>query len=321
MARGSAYEQEDLSMTARVENEKYLEEEQMMTQLSKCLEYFKEDRGRTTFNRESMSIVLDWDSIKDCLRIISKNRDILTWKPMRKLLSERDTWYENVTNKDTTYTFKSSFEESQSVTVGKKSRFTVQGGVKVSGNIPFTDVGATADASYSKQQSKGTKTGTTRIREQTVNVAVPAKSAVCIKQLLYEVEHEQMCVVQVTLHKDKTLLYRYEHKGSKEGTTPTNLEWKMMTVGTLITEKSKVEAEAKKYERKDPSEGKKAHEKKTAFDSFKVDGNFLTITFKSHCITKTRENRLQTEKLKMTDDRVCKLTERKQQQTVNWSYI
>lgn len=321
--------------TARVANYKCIDEDDMVDSLRICIEYVK---GKAA--DDSMSFEIDLETLIKGCRILSKDRHI-TWDAERKLISEHNTWYENISGKEVKYTFTSAFEERQCITVGKEKGFTIGAQAKIGATAFCADASLGTDVDYGVKQMKSQEDGTRKIREQMVEVPVDPKSIVCVKQLVYEVQYKQKCVVQIAF---KELYYRFKPKNQKEESSSTQpVIWEKLKEAEVKAKKDEVEKKAKKTEvlvkktgrevqekeekvkkhstpklqrkvdvQKAKLEGKKDEMKsleniKHAFSLFQDDGDRTTLTFKATCTIKTQECQLHTETRKVSQDRLDRL--------------
>lgn len=332
---GSEGLQEYRAETAQVANYKCIDEDDMVDSLRICIEYVK---GKAA--DDSMSLEIDMETLIEGCRILSKDRHT-TWDAERKLISEHNTWYENISGKEVKYTFTSAFEEHQCVTVGKEKGFTISGQANIGATVFCADASLSSNVGYGIKQLKSQEDGTRKIREQMVEVPVDPKSIVCVKQLVYEVQYKQKCVVQIAF---KEMNYRFIPKNKQEESSSTqHVRWEILKEAEVKAKKDEVEKKAKKTEvlvkrtgreveekeekvkkynttklqrkvdvQKAKLEGKKDEMKsleniKQAFSLFQDDGDRTTLTFKATCTIKTQECQLHTETRKISQDRLDKL--------------
>lgn len=327
---GSEGLQEYRAETARVDNYRCIDEDDMMDSLRKCIECVK---GKAA--DDSMSLEVDLPTLIEGCRILSKDRHMM-WDAERKLISEHNTWYENISGKEVKYTYTSAFEECQCITVGKEKGFTVGARANIGATAFGADAGLGTDIDYGVKQSKSQEDGTRKIREQMVEVPVGPQSILCVKQLVYEVQYKQRCVVQIAF---KEMKYRFKNESSS--TQP--VRWEILKEAEVKAKKNEVERKAKKTEllvkrtgravqekeekvkkhntpklqrkvdvQKANLEGKKDEMKifeniKRAFSLFQDDGDGITLTFKAICTIKTQECQLHTETRKISRDRLDRL--------------
>ena len=123
-------------------------------------------------------------------QIVRKDRD----KDKRQwLLSEQDTRYENFASKEANYTFRSSFEQTSSLTlsISKGKGFKI--GAAAGGGFGGMNMGLNCGAQFNKSRSAGEGQSHSETKHLIVEIPVPSKAAVIVKELVYTTECTAGC--------------------------------------------------------------------------------------------------------------------------------
>ena len=153
--------------------------------------------------------------VKANIRITKKNRN----RPRKRLLiSEKDTSQENITNETTKFHFKTSFEETTSVSLATSQGFSANVGGGLSGGAAGASLGLSSGLEYSKSKSFGQDKSRAQNKELTAEVDVRPNTVVIVKELTYEVEWAAMCDLELVLKKEDQIEYKCTGRWRKEQT-------------------------------------------------------------------------------------------------------
>ena len=143
--------------------------------------------------------------VKANIRITKKNRN----RPRKRLLiSEKDTSQENITEETTKFHFKTSFEETTSVSLATSQGFSANVGGGLSGGAVGGSLGLSSGLEYSKSKSFGQDKSRAQNKELTAEVEVQPNTVVIVKELTYEVEWAAMCDLELILRKEDKIEYK-----------------------------------------------------------------------------------------------------------------
>lgn len=248
-----------------------------------------------TINGNFVRLELNWEMLQRDFRILYKDKRDQSGEEKRRLLSENDTCYENVTDKQTTYVFSYTFEQSSLVTITTRRGFSM---TIIDTMKWFKKLGPGLRIVYDKLTTETTDDESKTRQEQRLGVTVSPISVVRVKHLVYEVEHRQRCVVEVTLKKNDILKYTYSEGYRVNGNShsASKQQHHKMKVEKLIKMKKKI----------DERRGTMDMSTRKAFDAMTIEGDKLKVKFQANSKYTTKEHRLQTEEMKLNRARVKK---------------
>ena len=161
----------------------------------------------------STVVLADDFFVKASIRIIRKNRN----RPIqRSLVSERDTSQENFTDETTKFHFKTSFEETTSVSLATSQGFSANIGGGLSGGAVGASLGLSSGLEYSKSKSFGQDKSRAQNKELTAEVDVKKHTRVIVKELTYEVEWAAVCDLELMLRNEDKIEYKCTGRWGKE---------------------------------------------------------------------------------------------------------
>ena len=151
--------------------------------------------------------------VKANIRITKKNRN----RPKKRLLiSEKDTSQENITDEMTKFWFKTSFEETTSISLATSQGFCANVGGGLSGGAVGASLGLSSGLEYSKSKSFGQDKSRAQNKELTAEVHVKKHTRVIVKELTYKVEWAAVCELELMLRKEDKIEYKCTGRWGKE---------------------------------------------------------------------------------------------------------
>lgn len=204
--------------------------------LTECITYALNLESPRKKNSNFVRLELDWKMFQQDIRVVYKDKRDESEEEERRLLSENDTWYENITDKTTTYIFTYSFEESSLVTITTRRGFSI---TLIDTMKWFKKLGPGLHIAYDKLTTKAMKDEKKTKQKQKIEITVSPVSAVCVKHLMYEVKQTQRCVVEVTMKKGDILKYTYREGYIVNGKGTSKQQMHKMKVEKIMEIKRK----------------------------------------------------------------------------------
>lgn len=260
--------------------------------LTECVTYALNLESPRKKNSNFVRLELDWKLFQQDFRVVYKDERDMSEEDERRLLSENNTWYENITDKTTTYTFTYSFEESSLVTITTRRGFSI---TLIDTMKWFKKLGPGIHMAYDKLSTKATMDEKKTRQKQKIEITVSPVSAVCVKHLVYEVKQTQRCVVEVTMKKDDILKYTYSEGYIVNGKGTSKQQTHKMKVEKIMKIKGKFDDKGTNTSTKQ------------AFEAMTVEGDKLKVRFQVNCKYIAEEHCLQSEETKINEQRIRKL--------------
>ena len=143
------------------------------------------------------------------IHITKKNRDT---PEKRWIVSEQDTSQENFTDEPATYTFKSSFEERNSICLATSQGYSIGVGGGIGAGYVGGNAGLNTSLEYRQSKSFGQDQCKAEIKELVAVVPVPPQTIVVVKELVYGVERLAMCNLKLMLREKDKIFYKHTPK-------------------------------------------------------------------------------------------------------------
>ena len=131
-------------------------------------------------------------------QIVRKDREKYVNKEMW-LISENDTNYENLTKEKASYSFESTYRETSSFTLTTSKGHTLSLQAKAGGGFMGMNMGLTGGASYQKMKTAGEGQSHMDMKKSKVEIKVPPKTGVTVKELVYTTRWTAECHLYLLL--------------------------------------------------------------------------------------------------------------------------
>ena len=139
-----------------------------------------------------------------------KLRDEVDYRQKRYIIYERNTLHRNATKSKDTYRFRSSFEESRSIALTTSEGYTLGVGGGIGVGYMGTQVGINTGFKFNRSKSFFSDDSTTKTKHQEIEVKVPSRKTVEIKELTYCVPKSCVCKLQFSLKSGDSVPYYYQ---------------------------------------------------------------------------------------------------------------
>ena len=145
----------------------------------------------------------------------------------RWLVFEEDTRYENIYGPPAKYTHTCQYDQETSVSLQISKGHKIGIGAGFGGNIFGGNVGFNTGYEYSKRKSEHNSHGRGKSKISSVEIIVPEKKAIIVKELIYKVEKRAMCEVELILNKKDEILYTIS-ESTEQKIPPSKIEIKKL---------------------------------------------------------------------------------------------